>query len=311
MDNTAPLPKVLISGASGLVGTSLCQALSANNYQLARLTRNNSSKSSEQFYKSVTWDPATGAKDLAELEGFDAIIHLAGRSIGERRWSSDEKQKIRDSRVQATEKLASQVCKLDKPPALFVSASAIGIYGDRGPSIVDENTAAADDFLARVARDWEDACLPLKDRGVRVVHPRLGIVLAEQGGALAKMLPLFKWMLGGRLGDGAQYWSWVDLQDCVRAIQWMVEKPDACGAYNVVAPNPVTNAEFTKQLADVLGRSACLPAPKFGLRLALGEMADALLLASCRVVPSRLLQAGFDFRFADLRASLENQLLAR
>ncbi len=238
----------------------------------------------------------------------DAIIHLAGRSIAAARWSTDEKERIRTSRVAATRILVDQICELARPPAVFIGASATGIYGDRGSAPVDEQQPSGDDFLAHVARDWEQACEPLRHRQIRLAHARLGIVMDRSGGALAKVLPLFRWMLGGQLGSGRQYWSWIALHDCVRVLEWLLTTPTALGAYNTVAPQPVTNREFTTALARAVGKPAIWPVPKFGLRLAMGEMADALLLTSCRAVPRRLEQAGFTFDYPELQAFLQTHL---
>ncbi len=241
------------------------------------------------------------------MESVDAIVHLAGRSIASSRWTDAEKKRIRDSRVAATRRLVQQLVELNRPPAVFMGASAIGIYGDTGDKIVEEDHPSNDDFLASVARDWEEAVDPLRSQA-RVAHARLGIVLSSRGGALAKVLPLFRWMFGGRLGAGTQYWSWIALEDCVRAIVWMLENETASGPYNVVAPQPVTNAEFTRQLAKAVHRPVGLPVPKFALRIAMGEMADALLLCSCRVRPSRLLASGFQFNHSTLQHWLEAEV---
>ncbi len=306
--------QVAISGSSGLVGSELCAHLHSAGHRvrpLQRVARGEQELQSSLSASDIAWDPAHGLMDPQQLNGVDCVVHLAGRSIASARWTPQEKSRIRDSRVQATRILANQIALLSHPPRVFVSASAIGIYGNQGDQLVDESTPAAHDFLADVASDWEQACAPLTAAGVRVVHPRLGIVIDRSSGALAKMLPLFRWMLGGPLGSGRQYWSWVALEDTVRAIEWMLHNPEAVGPYNVAAPNPLTNAQFTKTLARVLGRPAILPAPAWGLRLALGEMADALLLSSCRVLPLRLQQQGFAFDFPELEPLLRSELLNR
>lgn len=289
--------QVAISGSSGLIGSALGQRLISDGHQVHRLVRPGSSSQQDvvDFASDIEWDPQTGLKNPERLSGFDAVVHLAGRSIASHRWSDEEKQRLWDSRVPATATLAEQLGDLATPPKAVVSCSATGIYGDCGSRIVDESTDSANSFLGRLSSQWEEACLPLAAAGVRVVHPRLGIVLSPHGGALQRMLPIFRTGLGGRLGSGSQYWSWIALEDCLRGLEWLISNGSANGPYNFVSPNPVTNAEFTNELAEALHRPALLPAPKFGLRLALGEMADALLLCSCRALPDRLLAAGFEF----------------
>lgn len=308
--------QVVVSGSTGLIGQALCKRLRADGHVVRTMQRQTSGQhesssaevaqptSSEQ----IQWDPAQGLLDAQQLNGVNCVFHLAGRSIASTRWTAAEKKRIRDSRVQATQKLVEQICQLASPPKTFISASAIGIYGDRGDEFVDETTPAADSFLADVVRDWEAACRPLVDVGVRVVHPRLGMVLSRAGGGLSQMLPIFRWRLAGRLGSGKQYWSWIALPDAISALEWMMREPSAAGSYNVVAPEAITNAEFTKTLADALGVSALVPAPAWGLRLALGEMADALLLCSCRVVPQRLTAAGFTMQHPELAPFLAGEL---
>ncbi len=257
------------------------------------------------------WLPEKGLLDPAELNKVGHVVHLAGRGIASRRWSMAEKSRIKLSRIEATQRLVEQICQLDSPPAVFVCASAIGIYGDRGDVILDEKATAAGSFLAELVCQWEEACQPLLALGVRVVHARFGIVLSSSGGALAKAAPIFRWHLGGRLGSGKQYWSWIGLRDCVRALQWLIVNPDAHGAYNIVAPQPVTNAQFTQALAQALQVTAFVPTPAWALRMIAGEMADALLLSSSRVVPARLLDQGFSFEQPDLPSCLRAELLVR
>lgn len=304
--------RIAITGASGLVGSALQSQLLADGHQLLLLTRGsrhaNWQGSTHEAVQSVNWNPTQGVDDAGQLEGLDAFVHLAGRSIGQSRWSEKEKLLLRDSRVLATQRLVAQLRGLSRMPPIFISASAIGIYGERGEQWVDESSTPGDGFLADLAKDWEQASLPLEEDGVRVVHARLGVVLAEQGGALAKMLPLFRWGLGGVLGSGKQYTSWIDLSDCCRALLHLLSERSMRGPVNLVSPNPVTNREFTKALGQVLHRPTILPAPKFALRAALGEMADALLLSSCRVLPERLSQSRFSFEFAELNAALRHLL---
>lgn len=301
--------KIAVSGASGFVGKTLCSSLEGTGHEVFRLSRTISTDQLEK--KAIAWDPNVGLANPEVLNGFDAFIHLAGKSIAVR-WTQQTKQQIRDSRVDATQILAEQIAKLESPPPTILSASAVGIYG---PDLPDTDTAwhedarlEANDFLADVARQWEAASEPMREAGLRVVHPRLGIVLGKGGGALQKALPLFQWGLGGRIGDGKQIWSWISLNDCVRALLWLLEDDLAKGAYNLVSPTPVTNAEFTAVLGRHLGRPTFFPAPAMLLRLVLGEMADALLLSSCRVLPSRLEEEGFVFEDAELHECLNREL---
>ncbi len=315
---TEPEQKIAVSGASGLIGASLCSSLQRSGHRVQRLIRDTSQNQTGQAarqpeesapeVRDIPWEPLVGVTRPDDLGGLDAIVHLAGRSIASARWTTAEKERIRDSRVEATSKLVAQIAALENPPQVFISASATGIYGDCGSQIVDESSALGSDFLASVAQQWESVCDPLVSRGVRVIHLRFGIVLTKSGGALGKMLPLFRGMLGGRLGSGKQYWSWVALEDCIGAIRYLLESSGAQGSYNIVSPNPVTNSQFTADLAAALARPAVLPAPRFALRLALGEMADALLLSSCRAIPGRLEQEGFEFQFPDLRSFLRQEL---
>lgn len=306
--------QVAISGSSGLIGSALVRELLSAGHSVLRLARATSGPQSDvpQIPGSepgVThWDPATGLSHPEQLNGMDAVFHLAGKSIASGRWTEKVKKEIRDSRVAPTLVLAKQIVTLDSPPPVFISASAVGIYGDCGAEVVTEAHSQGNGFLAEVAGSWEAACDPLREAGMRVIHPRLGIVLSYKGGALNKMLPLFRWMLGGKLGNGRQYWSWISLPDCIRSLVWLLEQHHASGPYNLVAPNPETNAEFTRHLAHALHRPTSLPVPACALRLAMGEMADALLLSSCRATPNRLLESGFQFRYPQLAKFLVHEL---
>lgn len=302
--------QVAISGCSGLIGSALGKQLIGSGYRVRPLVRREPSEetSATRVENEINWSPQSGLYDPNELNRVGCVVHLAGRSIASGRWTSAEKKRISSSRIDATQRLVQQICQLDSPPQIFICASAIGIYGDHGQDIVDENTPPASDFLAEVARHWEEACQPLASKGVRVVHARFGIVLSSQGGALAKAMPIFRWCLGGRLGSGQQFWSWIGLSDCVRALMWLITNPDAQQAYNLVSPQPVTNAEFTQILSRVLRVPAFVPAPAWALRMIAGEMADALLLTSSRVVPARLTQQGFTFEQPDLETFLRAEL---
>jgi uncharacterized protein (TIGR01777 family) len=252
--------------------------------------------------------PWSGREQAARLSGVDAVIHLAGKSIADRRWSESVKREIRDSRVIKTRQLCESLASLDRPPKTLLCASAIGIYGNRGDEWLDETSPIGDDFLAGVGAEWEAACRPAIDAGIRVVNLRFGIILSPRGGALAKTLLPIKIGVGGRLGGGKQWWSWIGIDDTIGAIYHALMTPELNGPVNLVAPEPATNSEFTKTLGAVLARPTCLPAPAFALRIALGEMADALLLASTRVRPSRLLETGYRFRHPQLESCLRHVL---
>jgi len=297
--------KIAVSGSSGFVGSRLVTALRSRGYEVIRLLHA-SSKSLQP--DELVWNSQSGLAKPQALNGIEAIVHLAGRNIAAARWTESEKNRIYDSRVAATTQLVKQLLELDDRPPVFIGASAVGIYGDCGDKIVDESQPAGKDFLSEVARDWEAATLPLRNAGVRVAHTRLGVVLDPNEGALAKMLPLFRWGIGGRLGNGKQYWSWVAIEDVVEGLCWLLENSQASGPYNFVSPEPVTNTEFTAKLANAIGRPAIFPAPKFALRLALGAMADAVLLTSCRAVPKKLVADGFTMQHVDLTQYLAQKL---
>jgi hypothetical protein len=296
--------KILVSGSSGLVGSQLCPFLATGGHEVVPLTRPKSNAAAD----AVHWDPAGGTIDRDKLDGFDAVVHLAGENIGDRRWSAEQKAKIRNSRVDGTRLLCTALASLDRPPKTVVCASAIGFYGDRGDELLDESSSPGEGFLPDVCRDWEAACEPAREKGIRVVNTRFGVVLSPQGGALAKMLFPFKMCAGGAIGGGKQYWSWVALDDVISAILHALATESVKGPVNVVSPHPVTNRDFTKTLGRVLGRPTILPMPAFLARLALGEMADDLLLASARVQPKRLQETGYEFRFCELEPALRHLL---
>ena len=287
--------KVLITGASGMIGTALTKKLSGMGHECFALVRREARDETE-----IAWDPATGTIDSPRLEGMDAVIHLAGANIASKRWSDDYKQVIRDSRVDGTQLLASALAGLQNPPSVFVSTSAIGYYGDRGAEELTTTASPADDFLAQVCVDWERAADPARERGIRVVHPRIGVVLSSQGGALPKMLFPFRMCLGGVVGSGKQYWSWIGLDDVVGAIIHMMENDSLSGPVNCVSPNSVTNREFTKTLGTVLKRPTIFPMPGFVVKTLFGEMGDALMLYSTRVVPEQLMNSGYQYANAEL-----------
>lgn len=297
---------ILISGSTGMIGTALIEALKKQNHRVTRLVRS-PQQSSEP---TVQWNPASGTLNAKDVEVFDAVVHLAGESIAASRWTEAQKARIRDSRVQGTALLSATLAKLAKPPKALVCASAIGYYGNRGDEILREDSQIGTGFLAEVCQQWENAADPAKQKGIRVVHLRIGVVMSPKGGALAKMLLPFKMGAGGIVGNGKQYWSWVSLDDVIGAFLYALQNENLSGAVNAVAPRAVTNAEFTKTLGKVLSRPTIFPLPGFAARLVLGEMADDLLLSSARIEPARLLASGYQFKHPDLEGALR-ELLGR
>lgn len=326
------LPKlaVAVSGANGLVGEPLSGLLRLAGHRVIRLVRHPSPADREAGPLAIrpeqrqlasgqlpfASDPAERASvavwqedaECRRLDGTDAVIHLAGKSIAESRWTERVKREIADSRVQPTRQLCESLARLANPPKTLLCASAIGIYGDRGDEVLDETSAPGEDFLAKVAVDWERACQPAVEAGIRVVHLRFGVILSPRGGALAKMLPPTRLGAGGRFGGGGQWWSWIGIDDVLGAIYHCLANPTITGPVNVVAPEAVTNADFTRELGRVLRRPTLLPAPAITLRLALGEMADALLLSSAHVRPTKLAATGYAFRHPRLGECLRHLL---
>ncbi|HYL47437.1 MAG TPA: TIGR01777 family oxidoreductase [Candidatus Limnocylindrales bacterium] len=300
--------KILISGASGLVGTALTRALRAEGHTVAQIVRAGAAPAEGD----VRWDPDTGDVDLAAMEAAHAVVCLNGASIAGGRWTKARKQVLSDSRIHPVRLLVESFEKLKQKPRVFLCASAIGFYGNRGDEILTEASASGNDFLSEVCRQWEAEAMQAQGRGIRTACLRFGVILSIRGGALQRMLTPFKMGLGGRLGDGRQWMSWVALDDAVGSIRFMIENESFSGPVNIVSPRPVQNAEFTRVLASILHRPAIFPAPAFALRLALGELADALLLASQRVEPERLAAAGYPFRLNHvepaLRAAIVNQM---
>ena len=298
--------RVLISGASGLIGSALVRAFAANRISVVRLMR----KPRADGLNDICWSPSSSPAiaDPASLEGFDTVIHLSGANVAGHRWTAAYKKEIVESRVQTTQALSQLLAGLKHPPQTFLCASAVGIYGNRGDEILTEASSPGPGFLAETCALWEAAAQPAKAAGIRVVHLRFGVVLSSEGGALGKMLPLFRLGLGGRLGSSRQWMSWMSLPDMVSAVSFIIAAPQLTGPVNMVAPNPVTNAEFTRTLARAFHRPAVFPAPAFALRAALGEFADEGLLASARMIPAQLTQAGFDFKHPQLSAALESLL---
>jgi uncharacterized protein (TIGR01777 family) len=295
--------RVAISGATGFIGSALVDALTAAGHTVHRLVRSDR----HRRQGDILWDPAGGRLDPRALEGVDAVVHLAGEPIAQR-WSASTKRRIRDSRVRGTQVVASTIASLARPPRVFVSGSAMGIYGSRGDEELDETSATGHDFLADVATEWESAADRAATAGVRVVKARTGLVLSPRGGALAKLLLPFRLGVGGRVGSGRQWVSWIALDETVRAIRHAMDTVTLGGPVNLSAPNPVTNAELTATLAKVLRRPAIVPVPAAAIRLVFGEMGDATLLASQRMRPRRLLESGYQFRHPTLEAALRHEL---
>ncbi len=293
--------KVVITGASGLIGSALSAALEAKGDQVIRLSRRPARGPSEKQWNPMTIDPGV-------FEGADAVVHLAGESIAAGRWTPARKSRIVNSRVQGTQSVAISVARASSRPRVLISASAIGYYGSRGGEVLNENSAAGAGFLAETCRQWEAATQPAAEAGVRVVLVRTGLVLSKRGGALAKMLTPFRLGVGGRVGTGRQWWSWITLSDEVALMVHALVNESVTGPVNATAPNPVTNAEFTRVLAGVLRRPAIFPVPAFAVRLMFGEMGEELLLASQRVEPAAALASGFRFAHPQLRGALEHVL---
>ena len=289
-----------------MVGGSVIPVLKKEGHEIGRLLRSGPAAGAD-----LLWNPDAGTINLAGLEGFDAVVHLAGENIASGRWTPARKEKISQSRVNGTRLLAEALAKLQHPPKVLVSASAIGFYGDRGSEIVSEESSPGIGFLPNVCRTWESATQAAGSNGIRVVHLRIGIVLSTRGGALAKMLLPFRLGAGGMVGNGTQYMSWISLTDLCGAVKHAIVNEDLSGALNVVSPSPVTNDEFTKALGAALHRPTIFPLPVFAVRIMFGEMGDALLLASTRVVPARLQASGFAFQDREIGPTLKRVLEAK
>ena len=294
--------KIVISGASGLIGTQLVAKLSSSGHEVVRLVRR-SPKPGE-----IQWNPKSGTLDAAALEGTDAVIHLSGAGIGDKRWTDGYRKEILDSRTATTALLATTMASLSRKPSVFLSGSAIGIYGARNDEQLTEVSTHGTGFLAEVCEQWEAAAKPAVDAGIRTVYLRTGIVLSPKGGALKKLLPLFKLGVGGKFGNGKQWQSWISIDDEIGAIEHLLTA-NVSGAVNLTAPNPVTNAEFTKVLASVLKRPAIVPVPTFAPKILLGgELADALLFTGQRVIPAALNASGYTFKHTTLESALRSLL---
>jgi uncharacterized protein (TIGR01777 family) len=295
--------KVLVTGSSGLIGAAAVDHLKGEGYEVVRLVRSTGGFPEQE----ITWDPAVDLIDAAALEEFDGVVHLAGENISTR-WDEEKKRRIRDSRVKGTSLLCRALAGLQNKPKVLISASAIGYYGNRGDEILTEDSPPGSGFLAEVCKEWEAATQPAREAGIRVVNLRISVVLSSEGGALDKMLTPFRLGLGGHVGDGSQYMSWISQRDMVRAIQFCIEREDISGPVNAMAPNPVTNGEFTKALGRVLSRPTVIPVPAVVVRAIFGEMADEMLLASARGVPRRLEERGFTFEYPEIEGALREIL---
>ncbi|MBI5710784.1 MAG: TIGR01777 family protein [Candidatus Eisenbacteria bacterium] len=303
MRSAAP-PRVVVSGAGGLIGAALVPALAAAGHAVVRLVRR-----PPRVPDEILWDPGRGSLDPRALEGCDAVVHLAGAPLAAR-WTAARRRAVRESRVAGTRLLAQRLAALERPPRVLLSASAMGIYGDRGDAVLTEESAPGSGFLPDLCRAWEEAAAPAVARGIRVVHPRTALVLAPRGGALARLLPAFRLGLGGPVGRPGAWWSWIALDDLVAALRFALAAESLSGPFNAASPQPVRSAEFARTLARVLRRPALLPVPAAVLRLAFGAMAEETLLASVRLAPARLAAAGFAFRFPALEDALRHVLRA-
>jgi len=302
---------VLLSGASGLIGTAATSLLGSQGHRVVRLVRGGGAVAPSSAHAGeavVRWDPASGAVDAAALEGLDAVVHLAGEDIASGRWTAEKKARIRQSRADGTERLARALAACQQRPAVLACASAVGYYGDRGDETLTEESPPGSGFLAEVCRAWEAATRPAADAGIRVVTLRFGMVLSAAGGALARMLGPFRLGMGGPIGSGRQYVSWIDVDDAAAAILHSLATPGLRGPVNAVSPEPVTQSEFASALGRVLGRPTVLSVPAFGVRLMFGELADELLLASQRVIPLRLPASGFAYRHPALEPALRHAI---
>ena len=299
--------KILVSGSHGLVGKALIDSLTTDGHEVLKLVRSKRAFGAPE----IEWQPNQGQLDAGHLEGFDVVVHLAGESIASGRWTDDKKRAIRESRVKGTTLLSETIARLSRPPAAFICASAIGYYGNRGDELLTEKSAPGKDFLASVCVEWEKATKPAMEKGIRTIQARFGVILDTDGGALSQMLTPFRMGIGGRVGSGRQWMSWIALEDVVNGLKFLIAAKQVEGPANFVAPNPVTNAEFTKTLGRVLSRPTLIPVPAFAARLVFGELADALLLSSQRVEPGVLEDKGFLFSWPTLEPALQHMLAKR
>jgi uncharacterized protein (TIGR01777 family) len=293
------MSRIAITGATGLIGRALQDSLVADGHRIVRVVRDSRAAAPGD----VAWDPEGGSIDAAGLEGVDAVVHLAGEPIGASRWTDETRRRIHDSRQRGTDLLARTLAGLEQPPTVFVSSSAVGIYGDGGSEALTEESSYGDDFLAEVCVAWEQAADPAREAGIRVVHPRTGVVIAKDGPLIDKVELPFRLGVGGKVGTGRQFVPWISLHDEVAALRFLIDRPIE-GAVNLTGPNPATNLELTKALGTVLRRPTLMPIPAFAIRLLYGEMGETLATVSQRVLPTRLLDAGFAFRHSTILAAL-------
>ena len=291
--------KILVSGSHGLVGKALTTSLANAGHEIVSLVRQSANDS------EIEWHPNQGKINGQQLEGLDVVVHLAGESIASGRWTEGKKKKIRESRVKGTELLSSALALLSQPPSRFISASAIGFYGNRGDELLTEKSAPGNGFLPEVCIAWERATGQAEAKGIRTIHTRFGIILDEKGGALERMLTPFRMGVGGKVGNGKQWMSWIALEDVISALRFLIDEPGSEGPLNLTAPDPVTNADFTEALGNVLSRPTLFSVPAFAARLAFGEMADELLLSSAKVEPRRLKENGYEFKHPELSSALK------
>lgn len=300
--------RIAVTGSTGLIGSALVRSLLADGHEVVRLVRQRSRTGVQPDGSvGVGWHPQLLQIDRAGLHGVEAVVHLAGAGVGDRRWTEAYRQEIRDSRVLGTETLAAALADLKEPPKVLVSGSAVGYYGQTGEQVIDEEAPPGDDFLAQVCVEWEAATRPAEEAGIRVAHARTGLVLSTKGGAGGRLFPLFKLGLGGRLGNGHQYWSVISLADEVAALRYLIDTPELTGSFNLTGPAPVTNGELTELIGRVLGRPTLFAVPEFVLKAVLGEMAVEVV-GSHRVVPARLLEAGFRFQHPTAEAAVRAAL---
>ena len=299
------MARYAITGSSGLIGEALIASLTADGHTVQRVVRDGSKAGPDD----VVWDLSSRTIQAEKLEGVDVVVHLAGEPIGAARWTDETKRRIRGAREAGTRLLAEALAGLSSRPTVFLSSSAVGYYGDRGDEILTEESSAGDDFLAEVCVAWEAAAQPAVDAGIRTIHPRTGVVIAEGGPLIEKIDLPFRLGVGGRVGNGYQYIPWISLDDEIRALRFLAEHDDLSGPVNLVGPEPVTNRELTKALGQVLRRPTVLPIPPFAIRLLYGEMGVTLATVSNRVRPARLIEAGFTFTHTTLLSALEAVLL--
>lgn len=299
--------RVVVAGASGFVGSHLCRHLARGGHAVVRLVR----RPPDDSGREIEWDPQAGRLAPDAVAGLDAVINLAGENIASGRWSAAVKQRIRESRTATTGLLAQTMASVEGKPRVFVCASAIGFYGSRGDEVLTESAPAGSGFLADLSREWEEACEPARAAGVRVVNLRIGVVLSPAGGALAKMLPIFKMGMGGVIGSGNQWVAWIGLSDLLRVVEFVLAHDGLAGPVNAVSPNPVTNRQFTKAVGALVNRPTIVTLPAAGVKLTMGEMGVETLLASARVVPDRLESAGFRFEHPNLEDALRHEMSAK